>query len=334
MSRPLRRRALIAVTAASASPLLAPAAAFAQSQPGAAWPSKPLRIMVGANAGGGTDIIARMLAEKLSAALGQQVVVENRPGASNTIAADLTAKAPPDGHTLLAATNTGQAIAPHLIKLAFDPIRDIAPIALIVNVPNVLVVNPALPVKTVADLVALAKSKPGELKYASSGIGSTQHIAGEAFAAATGTKLVHVPYKGSAQAHLDLMSGQVETMFDTTSSAIQHIRSGKLRALAITTPKRSPELPELPTLAEAGVAGAEMATWYGLFVTGGTPQPVIDRLTAEVGRVLQMPDVQAKLRGLGGEPGTLTREQFGALNRADFERFGKLIRDAGIKLDQ
>jgi tripartite-type tricarboxylate transporter receptor subunit TctC len=186
MFRPPRRRALIAVTAAGASPLLAPAA-VAQSQPSAVWPAKPLRIMVGANAGGGTDIIARMLAEKLSAALGQQVVVENRPGASNTIAADLTAKAPPDGHTLLAATNTGQAIAPHLIKLAFDPIRDIAPIALIVNVPNVLVVNPALPVKTVADLVALAKSKPGELKYASSGIGSTQHIAGEAFAAATGT---------------------------------------------------------------------------------------------------------------------------------------------------
>ncbi|RPH45661.1 MAG: tripartite tricarboxylate transporter substrate binding protein [Burkholderiales bacterium] len=331
MHRSPRRRALIAATAASATPLLAPVAAFAQP---AAWPSKPLRIMVGAGAGGGTDIIARMLAEKLSAALGQQVLVENRPGASNTIAADLTAKAPADGHTLLAATNTGQAIAPHLIKLAFDPMKDVAPIALIVNVPNVLVVNPALPVKNVAELIAYAKSKPGEVKYASSGVGSTQHIAGEAFAAATGTKLVHVPYKGSAQAHLDLMSGQVETMFDTTSSAMQHIRSGKLRALALTTPKRAAELPDVPTLAEAGVSGAEMSTWYGLFVTGGTPQPVLDRLTAEVGRVLQMPDVQAKLRGLGGEPGTLTREQFAALNRTEYDRFGKLIRDAGIKLDQ
>jgi tripartite-type tricarboxylate transporter receptor subunit TctC len=299
----------------------------------APWPSKPLRIMVGANAGGGTDIIARMLAEKLSAQLGQQVVVENRPGASNTIAADLTAKAPPDGHTLLAATNTGQAIAPHLIKLAFDPIKDISPIALIVEVPNVLVVNPSLPAKSVADLVALAKSKPGELKYASSGVGSTQHIAGEAFAAATGTKLVHVPYKGSAQAHLDLMSGQVETMFDTTSSAMQHIRGGKLRALAVTTPKRSAELPDVPTLAEAGVRGAEMSTWYGLFTTGGTPAPVLERLTAEVGKAMQQPDVQARLRGLGGEPGALSREQFAAMNRAEFERFGKLIREAGIRLE-
>jgi tripartite-type tricarboxylate transporter receptor subunit TctC len=328
MPRPSRRALLCGLAAV---PLLAPGRAFAQPAP---WPAKPLRIMVGANAGGGTDIIARMLAEKLSASLGQQVIVENRPGASNTIAADLTAKAPPDGHTLLAATNTGQAIAPHLLKLGFDPIRDIAPVALIVNVPNVLVVNPQVPATSVAELVALVRSRPGAFRYASSGVGSTQHIAGEAFAAATGTKMTHVPYKGSAQAHLDLMSGQIELMFDTTSSAMQHIRSGKLKPLAVTTPRRSPELPELPTLAEAGVAGAEMSTWYGLFVTGGTPQPIVDRLGAEVTRILQMPDVQTRLRGLGGEPGTLTREQFAALNRAEYERFGRLIKDAGIRLEQ
>jgi tripartite-type tricarboxylate transporter receptor subunit TctC len=331
MPHPSRRAFLSALAATSAVPMLAPAGASAQ---GAAWPTKSLRIMVGANAGGGTDIIARLLAEKLSASLGQQVVVENRPGASNTIAADLTAKAPADGYTLLAATNTGQAIAPHLIKLGFDPIKDIAPIALIVNVPNVLVVNPQVPARNVAELVALVRAKPGGFRYASSGVGSTQHIAGEAFAAATGTKMVHVPYKGSSQAHLDLMSGQIELMFDTTSSAMQHIRSGKLKALALTTPRRSAELPDVPTLAEAGVAGAEMSTWYGLFVTGGTPQPVLERLTAEVGKVLQMPDVQTRLRGLGGDPGTLTREQFAALNRAEFDRFGKLIKDAGIKLEQ
>jgi tripartite-type tricarboxylate transporter receptor subunit TctC len=330
MTHPSRRRALIAAACVTA-PLVVPAVARAQSAP---WPGKPLRIMVGANAGGGTDIIARMLAEKLSPALGQQVLVENRPGASNTIAADLTAKAPADGYTLLAATNTGQAIAPHLIKLAFDPIKDLAPIALIVEVPNVLVVNPQVPAKNVAELVALVRAKPGAFKYASSGVGSTQHIAGEAFAAATGTKLVHVPYKGSAQAHLDLMSGQVEMMFDTTSSAMQHVRSGKLRALAVTTPKRSAELPDVPTLAESGVSGAEMSTWYGLFVTGGTPQPIVDRLTTEVQKALQLPDVQQRLRGLGGEPGALTREQFAAMNRAEFDRFGKLIREAGIKLEQ
>jgi tripartite-type tricarboxylate transporter receptor subunit TctC len=329
MIRPSRRRALLAATASACLPLAVPGAARAQ----AGWPAKPLRIMVGANAGGGTDIIARMLAEKLAASLGQQVVVENRPGASNTIAADLTAKAPPDGYTLLAATNTGQAIAPHLIRLGFDPIRDIAPIALIVEVPNVLVVTPALAARSVAELVALARAKPGELKYASSGVGSTQHVAGEAFAAATGTKLVHVPYKGSAQAHLDLMSGQVETMFDTTSSAMQHIRSGKLRALAVTTPRRSAELPDVPTLAEAGVKGADMSTWYGFFTTGGTPAPVVERLAAEVSKAMQQPDVQAKLRGLGGEPGTLSREQFAAMNRAEFERFGRLIREAGIRLE-
>jgi tripartite-type tricarboxylate transporter receptor subunit TctC len=332
MPHPSRRALLNALGAAGVAPMLAPSGALAQQ--GAAWPAKPLRIMVGANAGGGTDIIARMLAEKLTASLGQQVVVENRPGASNTIAADLTAKAPPDGYTLLAATNTGQAIAPHLIKLGFDPIKDVTPIALIVNVPNVLVLNPQVPARTVADLVALVRARPGEFRYASSGVGSTQHIAGEAFAAATGTKMTHVPYKGSAQAHLDLMSGQIEVMFDTTSSAMQHIRSGKLKPLAVTTARRSAELPELPTLAEAGVAGAEMSTWYGLFVTGGTPQPVIDRLVAEVGRVMQMPEVQARLRGLGGEPGTLTRDQFAALNRAEYERFGKLIKDAGIRLEQ
>ena len=332
MPHPSRRALLNALGAAGVAPMLAPSGALAQQ--GAAWPAKPLRIMVGANAGGGTDIIARMLAEKLTASLGQQVVVENRPGASNTIAADLTAKAPPDGYTLLAATNTGQAIAPHLIKLGFDPIKDVTPIALIVNVPNVLVLNPQVPARTVADLVALVRARPGEFRYASSGVGSTQHIAGEAFAAATGTKMTHVPYKGSAQAHLDLMSGQIEVMFDTTSSAMQHIRSGKLRALAVTTPKRSAELPDVPTLAETGVKGAEMGTWYGLFVTGGTPAPIVERLTAEVGKAIQQPDVQAKLRGLGGEPGTITREQFAAMNRADYERFGKLIREAGIRLEQ
>src|SRR5215203_5353092 len=197
------------------------------------YPVKPVRIMVGANAGGGTDIIARVLAEKYQAALGQPFVVENRPGASNTIAADITAHAAPDGATLLLATNTGQAIAPHLLKLKFDPLKDLQPVGLVAVMPNVLVVSAASPYKSVKELIAAMLEKPGALKYASSGIGSTQHIAGEAFSLATGTKAIHVPYKGSSQAHIDIIGGDVTMMFDSTSSAMGQIRSGKFRALAV-----------------------------------------------------------------------------------------------------
>jgi tripartite-type tricarboxylate transporter receptor subunit TctC len=319
-----------------ARPLFALLAAFALAVPAHAqdtWPTRPVRILVGAGAGGGTDIIARMLAEKFAETFKQPFVVENRPGASNTIAADLTAKAPPDGYTLLVATNTGQAIAPHLLKLAYDPLKQLAPIGLVVVVPNVLVVGEKVQAKDVKELVALAKAQPGALRYASSGVGSTQHIAGEAFDQAAGVKTVHVPYKGSSQAHLDILGGNVEMMFDTTSSAMQQIKAGKFKPLAVTSPQRSPELPNVPTIAEAGYPAAEMTTWYGLLTTGGTPRPVIDKLAAELKRVLALPDVQARLRGLGGEPGNLTPEQFAEMNRAEYERFGKLIKAANIKAE-
>jgi tripartite-type tricarboxylate transporter receptor subunit TctC len=298
------------------------------------FPSKPVRLMVGANAGGGTDIIARMLAEKFAQAYsGASFVVENRPGASNTIASEATAKAAPDGHTLLVATNTGQAIAPHLLKLKFDPIKDLTPIGLIVTVPNVLVVSPTVAAINVRDLVAAMKAKPSEYKYASSGVGSTQHIAGEAFNFAAGVKSTHVPYKGSSQAHIDIVSGVVEMMFDTTSSAMAQIRAGKLKPLAVTTASRSAELPNVPTLAEAGVQGAEMSTWYALYVTAGAPPEVVARLQVELAKILRLPDIQTKLRGLGGEPGAISPEQFAQVNRQEFERFGKLIQQANIKLD-
>ena len=311
-------------------------AAIAAAAPAAAqdaYPTRAARIVVGANAGGGTDIIARMLAEKFAESLRQPFVVENRPGASNTIAADLTAKAPPDGYTLLVATNTGQAIAPHMLKLGYDPLTQLAPVGLVVVVPNVLVVGEKVAAKDVKELVALAKAKPGELRYASSGVGSTQHIAGEAFNLAAGIKTVHVPYKGSSQAHIDILGGNVEMMFDTTSSAMSQIKAGKFRPLAVTSPQRSPELPNVPTIAEAGYPAAEMTTWYGLFVTGGAPKAVVDRLAAELKRVLALPDVQAKLRGLGGEPGNVSTAEFAAMNRDEFERFGKLIKAANIKAD-
>ncbi len=297
------------------------------------FPTRPVRLMVGANAGGGTDIVARMLAEKMADGLKGSFVVENKPGASNTIAADLTAKAQPDGHTLLVATNTGQAIAPHLMKLNFDPIKDLTPVGLIVTVPNVLVVGAQVPANNVRELVALMKARPGDFKYASSGVGSTQHIAGEGFNLAAGVKSIHIPYKGSSQAHLDMIAGNVEIMFDTTSSAMSQIRAGKLKALAVTTAVRSSELPQVPTLAEAGVPGFEMSTWYGLFVTASTPPDVVARLQGELARILRLPDVQARLKGLGGEVGTLSPEQFSQLNRQEFERFGTLIKQANIKLE-
>lgn len=297
-----------------------------------AYPSKPVKLMVGAGAGGGTDIIARMLAEKMSESFKGPFIVENKPGASNTIAADITAKASADGHTLLVATNTGQAIAPHLIKLAFDPIKDLTPIALVVTVPNVLVVGSHVPANSVKELVALMKAKPEEFKYASSGVGSTQHIAGVGFEQAAGVKGVHVPYKGSAQAHLDIIAGNVQIMFDTTSSAMAQIKAGKFKALAVTTSQRSAELPSVPTLAEAGVPGFEISTWYGVFVTTGTPADVVTKLQTDLARIIKLPDVQAKLKGLGGEPGNISADEFSNLNRRDFERFGKLIRQANIKI--
>ncbi len=311
--------------------LLAPLlAANAQTTP-APYPSKTVRLMVGASAGGGTDIIARMLADKMAEQLKGTFVVENKPGASNTIAADLTAKAPADGHTLLVATNTGQAIAPHLLKLNFDAIKDLTPIGLVVSVPNVLVVGASVPANTVAELIVLMKAKPGDFKYGSSGVGSTQHIAGEAFDMAAGVKGVHVPYKGSAQAHLDIISGNIQMMFDTTSSAMGQIKGGKFKPLAVTSDRRSAELPDVPTLAEAGVPGFEMTTWYAVYVTAGTPPDVVARLQAELVRIVALPDVQAKLRGLGGEPGTMSPDQFARFNVQEYERFGRLIREANIK---
>jgi tripartite-type tricarboxylate transporter receptor subunit TctC len=316
--------ALSVITFTSAAPV----AALAQG-----LPDKPIRIMVGASPGGGTDILARMLADKFAADFKQSVVVENRPGASNTIAAEITAKAAADGTTLLLATNTAQAIAPHLLKLKFDPLKDLQPVGLVAVMPNVLVVSSSSPYRSVKEVVAAMAEKPGQLKYASSGIGSTQHIAGEAFTLTTGTKAIHVPYKGSSQAHVDIISGEVTMMFDSTSSAMGQIRSGKFRPLAVMSDRRAAELPDVPTMAEAGVKGADVQTWYGLYVTAGTPKPAVDALVAELTRVLKLPDVQARIRGLGGEVGAIGVEQFAQMNRQEYERFRKLVKDAHIRGD-
>lgn len=297
------------------------------------YPTKPVRIMVGAGAGGGTDILARLLAEKMGESLKQSFIVENRPGASNTIASDLTAKAAPDGHTLLVATNTGQAIAPHVLPLTFSPLKDLQPIGLVAVVNNVLIVGPgAGNVGDVKALLAAIKSKGG-FRYASSGVGSTQHIAGEAFDLATNTKNTHVPYKGSSQAHVDLLGGQVEMMFDTTSSASAHIKSGKLKPLAILATKRSSEFADVPTITEAGVTGVDVSTWYALYATGGTPKSTVDALATELQRVLRLPDVQAKIKGLGGEVGALGPAELASFGQSEFDRYGALIKTANIKLN-
>ena len=309
--------------------LLSAATAFAQG----GWPNKPVKLMVGASPGGGTDIIARMLGDKYQATFGQPFIVENRPGAGNTIASDVTAKAPPDGYTLLVGTNTAQAIAPHVMKLGFDPIKDLTPIALIVVVPNVILAAPSVKANTVAELIAESKATPNGFSCGSSGIGSTQHLACEAFALATGAKITHVPYKGSSQALADLVGGQIQLSFDTTSSGMSFIRSNKVKALAVMTPKRSSELPDIPTLAEAGVPGVEMSTWYGLFGPANLPREITAKLHAETMKVIAMPDVKKRLEALAGEPGAMTSAEFAAKARADYESAGKLVRDAKIKVE-
>ena len=303
--------------------------AFAQDYPSA----KPVRIMVGASAGGGTDILARLLADKFGQSMKQSFVVENRPGAANTLAADATAKAPRDGYTLLVATNTGQAIAPHLLKLAYDPMKDLQPIGMVVVVPHLLLVGPNEAARDIRALVAAMKSKPAGYSYASSGIGSTQHIAGEALNMAAGTKALHIPYKGSSAAHTDLISGQVQIMLDTTSSSMALVKAGKLRPLAITTANRSPELPDVPTMREIGFPAVEISTWYGLYTTAGTPKVVVDKLSAELKKTLQLPDVQQRLTALGGSSIDMTTQQFTEFNINEFNRFGKIVKEANIKAE-
>jgi len=315
--------------ASSLAILLVGATASAQDYPSA----KPVKILVGATAGGGTDILARMLADKFGQSMKQSFVVENKPGAANTLAADAAAKAPKDGYTLLVATNTGQAIAPHLLKLAYDPLKDLQPIGMVVVVPHLLLVGPTEKARDSKELVAAMKSNPAAYSYASAGIGSTQHIAGEALNMTAGTKAVHIPYKGSSAAHTDLIGGQVQIMLDTTSSAMGQVKAGKLRALAITTAKRSPELPEVPTVRELGMPDVEISTWYGLYTTAGTPKATVDKLHTELKRTLQLADVQERLKSLGGNSEEQTIQQFSDFNRSEFERFGKLVKAANIKAE-
>ena len=296
------------------------------------WPSRSIRIMVGSAPGGGTDAMARAVADRLGPLLKQPVVVENRPGASNTLAADVTAKST-DGHTLVMGVSTAHAIAPHLIKLGYDNNKDLVPVAFVGSVPNVLVANTALPVANVAELIKLAKSQPGQLNYATSGAGSTQHIAAELFKDATGTFITHIPYRGSSPALIDLIAGQVQISFDTMPSVIGHIRNGKIKPLAVAAAKRNPQLPDVPTMAEAGVKGVEMSAWYGIYMPASTPKAVIERVNAEVNKVIAMPETQTRLSAIGADLTPMTPAQFKAFHDAENQRYGDLIRKKNIKLD-
>ncbi len=296
------------------------------------WPSRSVRILVGSSPGGGTDAMARAVADRLGPLLKQPVVVENRPGASNTLAADVTAKAT-DGHTLVMGVSTAHAIAPHLLKLGYDNNKDLVPVAFVGSVPNVLVANTTLPVATVGDLVKLARSQPGRLNYATSGAGSTQHIAAELFKDATGTFITHIPYRGSGPALIDLIAGQVQVSFDTMPSVIGHIRNGKVKALAVAAAKRNPQLPDVPTMMEAGVKDVEMSAWYGIYMPASTPKAVIERVNAEVNKVITMPETQTRLSSIGADLTPMTPAQFKAFHDAENQRYGDLIRKKNIKLD-
>ena len=298
------------------------------------YPNKPIKIVVPYPAAGTPDILAREIASKLTVALGQQVIVDNRPGAGGNIGSELVAKSSPDGYTLIMGTVATHSINQALYKkLAFDPIKDFAPIILITTPPNVLVVNPSLPIKSVKDLISLAKSKPGEVTFASGGNGTSHHLGGMLFQKLTGVEMTHVPYKGSGAALPDIIGGQVNIMFDNLPSSMPHIKSGKLRAIATTGTARSNVLPDLPTVAETGVPGFEITAWFGLLAPAKTPRAIIDRLNLEVTKILNLPDVKARFIAQGAEPTPGTPQQFGQFVKDKTAQWAPIVKASGAQID-
>jgi tripartite-type tricarboxylate transporter receptor subunit TctC len=299
------------------------------------YPTRPVRMVVGFPPGGGTDVVARIISPRLSELLGQPVVIDNRPGATGTVAAGQVAKAAADGYTIMMGHVSVNAIAPSLFaNLPYDVDRDFAPIALAAAVPHIVVVHPSMPVTTLKELVAYIKAQPGKLTFPSAGNGSMPHLAGEVFQSFAGVKMVHVPYKGSGQSMQDLLGGQHLVAFDTMPASAAHVRSGKLRALAVSTAARVPSFPEVPTAEEAGVPGYVVITWYGVFAPAGTAPPIVNRLHGDMVKAMKTPDVRARLEGIGAD-GTISRspEEFAALVRADTARYAKIVKDIGLRID-
>jgi tripartite-type tricarboxylate transporter receptor subunit TctC len=309
-------------------------AALATAAFGQAYPSKPIHFIVPYPAGGPLDTVARLLGQKVSESVHQPVVVENKPGAGGNIGADSVAKAAPDGYTILMGAVATHAINPTLYRnIPYDPVKDFAPVTEVAWTPNVLVVNPSLPVSNVNEFIAYAKAHPGELNFGSGSTGSAGHLAGELFKTMAGVKMVHVPYKGAGPAMQDLIGGQIQLMFDNLASSLGQIRAGKVRALAVTTAKRSTLAPELPTIAESGLPGFDISTWFGIFAPGGTPQPVVQRLHDAFVDALHAPDVQATMKKMGAEPVGNSPGEFAAFIRSEAEKYAKVIRASGAKVD-
>jgi len=312
--------------------LLSGTIATASAQP--AYPVKGMRIIVAYTPAGTTDILARAVGQKYNEAWGQPVIVDNRPGANGNIGTEIAAKATPDGYTLLMATAGTHGINPTLYpKIPFDAVKDFAPISLVAIVPNIVVVNNALPVKNLKDLIAYAKANPGKLSYGSPGIGSTGHLSMELFKSMTGLQLTHVTYKGSAPTLQDLIAGQIQVVFDNIPPYLSQVQAGRIRALAVTPSKRSQAAPNVPTVAEAGVPGYDAGSWFGLFAPAGTPKEIVDKLSAETQRILKLPDVVERLHGLGAQPVGNTPEEFGQFVKDEIAKWAKVIQAANVKLE-
>ena len=323
MARILQRAAFFAVLALTAV-----------GAPAQTYPTKPIRLVVPFPAGGTTDILAREVGQTLSASLGQPVVIDNRPGAAGNIGSELVAKSAPDGYTLLMGTVGTHAINPSLYaRLPYDHVADFAPVILVARVPNVLEVTPSLPVYSVADLIKLAKQSPGRINFASSGSGTSIHLSGELFKTMAGVDMTHVPYKGSAPALTDLIGGQVQVMFDNLPSSLPQIKAGKLRAIAVTSTQRAPALPDVPTIAESGLPGFEATSWFGVVAPAGTPPAIVARLNADVNQWLQTPDAKEKLLAQGAAAAGGSPEQFAAYIRAETEKWAKVVKASGAKVD-
>ena len=324
----MKRREFLSMTGAGTAVTAFPQLAFAQS-----WPNKPIKFVVGFAPGGATDVVGRLMAKKIGDALGQPIVIENRPGGSSNIGAEVVVRAAPDGYTFYVCAITSAINVSLFPKLPFDFAKDFEPVALFANVPNILVVHPSVPAKTVKELIDYARAQPGKLSYASSGAGTSIHLSAELFKMLANVDMVHIPYKGSGPAMTDMIGGQVQVMFDNMPSALPHVKAGKLRALAVTSAQRSPSAADVPTMNEAGVAGFDVQSWFGLVAPKGTPKEIIARVNAEAVKALGSADIKERFLDLGAVPGPMSPEAFGEYIRAEIIRWGEVVKASGAKVE-